>query len=833
MSSLSAGPSVSNSIWGLICKKVHGRNCQSLRAKFYLKWKNNSHNIHELVERIINTPPTSSDVPSAAQPLVVSISVDSISPERIAALRTATIYQDIVNRMKSVCNFHGPIDREEISWDFVEIDLLDDRLLLIWSSSASDLSVYCDLKQKDECVELRNSNGNDKVASYYYNNNQAQLWVDGSKYYGYPTPTPYENFWEFENIIHFEECNSFVSKFSNTYEHEIIEQTSLVLMWIALYEIECKYFDILFDKKYLLLTTDQLSAFVHWIMHLREQFSSIGIEALRIVYTDCMSKLCESYAPPRSYPLPEDVPITLLDKDFEDEYPIKCSSSIIDTVNDTTATLDSCGEFNILPELDVNGEFLLDADEWESIYYVDLEGKAKLKRDWTIMFSNKLSKIYPMCVLKFKNYWFSKLSSRKVNSPYFRACAECKFHNCYLFDFYTDGPDNTNNITIQFISHGTLSLQHSDGETTHARHVSGSMRTHVGDILQSTPVTKYFHKQFSIRDSSIEHCGGNFSNLKSQESLRRIKFEVNSSSRFSNDVITDISLTQDYYRNLLNEKPIPGYIQYFVKEPFIIHLYTKRQIEVMKVLSNIVLHLDATGSIVRKPEFCTKPIFYYALTLKHPDYKISPIPVAEMISSDQGTAEITHFLNKWYLNSKLVLHKEVVISRVEMDYSWAMIHSTCIAFNKMNILGYLESCWRIVNMKVRVLGSLTVVHLCSAHIMHRLSHNLMKKFRIDKTLRQLILHVFAAILRSITMEEINKIFILLCNVMSVKYTDGKVSSSLVELNGLVTGEIELQDSIGPVEEDYCHDENSATYRVKSPFGKHSIILGKTIVSVQI
>ena len=58
-------------------------------------------------------PPTSPNVPSAAQPLVATISVDSISPERIAAL-------------------------------------------------------------------------NDKVASYYYNNNHAQLWVDGSKYNGDP-----------------------------------------------------------------------------------------------------------------------------------------------------------------------------------------------------------------------------------------------------------------------------------------------------------------------------------------------------------------------------------------------------------------------------------------------------------------------------------------------------------------------------------------------------------------------------------------------------------------------------------------------------------------------
>ena len=63
--------------------KVHGRNCQTLRAKLFLKWKNISNNIHELVERIVNNPPTYPYVPSAAKPFVISISVDPISPERI------------------------------------------------------------------------------------------------------------------------------------------------------------------------------------------------------------------------------------------------------------------------------------------------------------------------------------------------------------------------------------------------------------------------------------------------------------------------------------------------------------------------------------------------------------------------------------------------------------------------------------------------------------------------------------------------------------------------------------------------------------------------------
>ncbi|KAI6648389.1 hypothetical protein LOD99_8179 [Oopsacas minuta] len=89
------------------------------------------------------------------------------------------------------------------------------------------------------------------------------------------------------------------------------------------------------------------------------------------------------------------------------------------------------------------------------------------------------------------------------------------------------------------------------------------------------------------------------SNLRSQEWLRQINTEAISSNRISNDLITDISVNQEYYRDLLSEKPIPGNIQYFVKEPFIMHLYMKRQIKVLKYLANdVILHLDAAVSII-------------------------------------------------------------------------------------------------------------------------------------------------------------------------------------------------------------------------------------------
>ena len=61
-----------------------------------------------------------------------------------------------------------------------------------------------------------------------------------------------------------------------------------------------------------------------------------------------------------------------------------------------------------------------------------------------------------MCVLKFVNYWLKKPDSRKVNSPFFRARASCKFENCLSYIFYIDDALNLldNDIIVKFYSEG-------------------------------------------------------------------------------------------------------------------------------------------------------------------------------------------------------------------------------------------------------------------------------------------------------------------------------------------------------------------------------------------
>ena len=83
---------------------------------------------------------------------------------------------------------------------------------------------------------------------------------------------------------------------------------------------------------------------------------------------------------------------------------------------------------------------------------------------WTNVFAEKFKDLAPMCVLKFVNYWLKKLDSRKVNSPFFRARASCKFENCQSCIFYIDDALNLldNDIIVKFYSEGYLSLYPSE-----------------------------------------------------------------------------------------------------------------------------------------------------------------------------------------------------------------------------------------------------------------------------------------------------------------------------------------------------------------------------------
>ena len=161
-----------------------------------------------------------------------------------------------------------------------------------------------------------------------------------------------------------------------------------------------------------------------------------------------------------------------------------------------------------------------------------------------------------------------------------------------------------------------------------------------------------------------------------------------------------------------------------------------------------------------------------------------------------------------------------------------MMHSTCIAFNKFSILNYLQYCWEFI-AKNENLDAITVLHLCSAHIMHSISYNLNKKFKLEKALKRIILHVFGRMVNCRQMNEINQIFGLVCYILCSKKQTSVYYNKINQLEECIKAEINVSNDVPNEFEDETEiKSNAVTYREKSPFGRHfEIIYRNTLVSI--
>ena len=222
------------------------------------------------------------------------------------------------------------------------------------------------------------------------------------------------------------------------------------------------------------------------------------------------------------------------------------------------------------------------------------------------------------------------------------------------------------------------------------------------------------------------------------------------------------------------------------------------------------MHLDATGSVVRKIDKLHKRILYYALVVRHPEAQTSPVPLAEMLSSEHTNVEITHFLTKWLYNMKKILNIETILTQVEVDFSWPMLHSVCNSFNTQTLDNYLQICWgRISPNGICMYPLKTMLHICSAHIMNRFSYKIERNLieRPNKETKRFIMFIMAH----------------LTSLSRVKYLEieqysEKLQNAVYNFDENYEFEMEY---LSEIDEELPNEMgDSITYRKKSPFGKH-------------
>lgn len=191
---------------------------------------------------------------------------------------------------------------------------------------------------------------------------------------------------------------------------------------------------------------------------------------------------------------------------------------------------------------------------------------------------------------------------------------------------------------------------------------------------------------------------------------------------------------------------MPGHIQHFQVDPFGVHMYTETGVSIvvqhLRKKTPLTLYLDATGNVASKVPGQTKRVLYYSLTLPGCGQNAPPVPVYEMLTNEHSIPPITFWMMQFL--RKLSQYTKLRVHQIETDYSWALLQSVLLAFNRESIVSYLDRAFDICS-KLKTwkdIRAFTVLHICSAHVLKAVSQSFGRK-TADKGLKDFATFAFA------------------------------------------------------------------------------------------
>jgi len=240
---------------------------------------------------------------------------------------------------------------------------------------------------------------------------------------------------------------------------------------------------------------------------------------------------------------------------------------------------------------------------------------------------------------------------------------------------------------------------------------------------------------------------------------------------------SDLSdLFQQWIEDSNNKDP---YIRY-VGLPLYAIMYSQSQLDIIDINDQIA-HFDVTGSVIRKPKdiYC-KRIMYYVMVIKKGE---SIIPIAEMITSNHDIPSISILLKRYRQFVEINQRKWPLFKVVVVDWSWALINSLLIEWNRCNIVDYLKRVYLNVNEGTQIEDTFLIVHTCCAHFMKRVSSYMHTKFSKYIEIKTFVLECVAVMLMSTELLELDEIFEEFMTILLTPSAE-KAQISIIRLNQL-------------------------------------------------
>ncbi|CAG9764290.1 unnamed protein product [Ceutorhynchus assimilis] len=336
------------------------------------------------------------------------------------------------------------------------------------------------------------------------------------------------------------------------------------------------------------------------------------------------------------------------------------------------------------------GTFQISVEEYNCI----TDNNSLIPQKYAYLINEKFQKVNSTCKLYFKESFYSERKDTLTVYCY------CIHKQCKSFKLLILNPrKEIHYLKVEVLS-SSLNFNHLYNLTSQLRGVERQM---VGNSLTfMKPMRRRQKDTLSLSSSSVEL--GNL-NVKSDCVYRCVRSEqLAKNDRDKDDILDVIEMQKDH----------PDYI-YSVGSPFFVYIFSKEQNYLIAKLAQPIIHIDATGSIIRKPSEKSKKVYYYAGVIKIPENN-RICAVFEMVSSNHDACCIASWLFNFKNYFVLNKHHWPPFTKAVVDFSFAFINAILNAWNNMDLVMYLKITFDMVRYKTKIPENIIQIHLCCFHV---------------------------------------------------------------------------------------------------------------------
>lgn len=386
---------------------------------------------------------------------------------------------------------------------------------------------------------------------------------------------------------------------------------------------------------------------------------------------------------------------------------------------------------------------------------------------WTDEFNEYFKSCNSYCVLVIDDHDLKFRKGRKKVTP-FVGIGHCKMSRCNKFTFKIFEVLNAEtDFKVEVFCKGVYN--HEEGDIQR-RFIKGNKRKFFAEAVEKKPVSvmkgKFFKKvPKDVRDSE------NRNDAPSDTILWKIASEWRKRNDLDESFDTFLRKLKICFDNEeeLKGKHVSGYLQgYNVFPDFSVVLYTEGQIqEIIKAKKEgfLVLHFDATGSIFAQPPDSIKRPFYYCLVLPQLDWR-STVAVLEFVTTGHSTTNIHSCLSIFVATlRKYSSSNWPLVDLIEVDFSKAMIQSSCKAFNNFDLEIYLQKTFETLENPEKDQIDFTYIHVCSSHLIKAAIRRI-KTFTQDEKTQKLLRTAVNLFIHSTDFNHSKQLFIMMLKLFA-------------------------------------------------------------------